>query len=280
MLTVTTEDKSLISMFLGIFLLGSAVPQHPLLPDGVFVIAHRGVVNKECAANSLDSLEETIRRGYTHIEVDVRSTLDGYPVCVHDTGLWRVAKDEAKIEALTLEQLRQRVPEEKAPSFETFCARCENRIDLMPDIKGCPEDQQGVFTERVIQAMAAHGLVENALFIGQGNKLPGLRGCGALVACSPDSEGAEPGRFVFGHAKDFSAETVKQFHDRGLKVVVSINTFHYKPAEAMVRGAEDIRRMLGFKVDGLQIDSVYDTVTPLGEVGDKPGDLETPRKES
>jgi len=50
----------------------------------LMVLAHRGVVTDTIPENSLASLEETIRRGYTHIEVDVRPTKDGHAVVLHD----------------------------------------------------------------------------------------------------------------------------------------------------------------------------------------------------
>jgi len=63
------------------------------------LVAHRGVVTEELQENSLASLEETIRRGYTHIEVDVRATKDGHPVCLHDGNLERTCGVNANVGA-------------------------------------------------------------------------------------------------------------------------------------------------------------------------------------
>ena len=51
----------------------------PALTDGFILVAHRGVVDETFTENGLPSLEEAIRRGYTHVEVDIRSTKDGVP---------------------------------------------------------------------------------------------------------------------------------------------------------------------------------------------------------
>ena len=71
----------------------------------------------------------------------------------------------------------------------------------------------------------------------------------------------EPGSsfFIFNHAADFDREQVDGFHALGLDVVVSINTFHYREGDPIAQGVRDLERMLALGVDGLQIDSVYDT---------------------
>lgn len=231
------------------------------------LVAHRGVVTEELQENSLASLEETIRRGYTHIEVDVRSTKDGHPVCLHDGNLERTCGVNANVGAVTLAELRKLVPEERLPAFETFCARCEGRIDLMPDIKHCAQAVFEMFTERIDAAMTRHELVKDALFIGNKRCAERFRGRSRL------SWGGRPENlrrygidkhpqdfFVFGHADDFDAASVKAFQAMSIPVIVSINLFHYDDVaeDPMAAGNADIERMLEYDVDGLQIDSVYE----------------------
>lgn len=69
------------------------------------LIAHRGVVTDTLKENSLASLAETIRRGYTHIEVDLRMTKDGEIVCLHDNSLRRTTGVSKHINRITLEEL-------------------------------------------------------------------------------------------------------------------------------------------------------------------------------
>ncbi len=249
----------------------ATVPGRKPLPAFVLV-AHRGIVTEELPENSLASLEETIRRGYTHIEVDVRATKDGYPVCLHDGNLARTCGIDLNIGAVTLAELRERVPEERLPSFETFCAKSAGRIDLMPDIKHCPQAVFDAFASRIDAAMTRHGLAQGALFIGDKRCAERFRGRSRM------SWGGSPERtrrqgidtqaedyFIFGHAADFDAATVRAFQDMGIPVIVSINLFHYEGAgDAAALGNADVRRMLQFGVKGLQIDTDFEEAARLG----------------
>lgn len=235
---------------------------------GRILIAHRGVVTDTIPENSLASLEETIRRGYTHIEVDLRSTKDGHAVCLHDNSLRRAAGLSRLVSELTLAELRALAPVETVPDFATFCARCEGRIGLMPDIKEWPPEAEEAFAKSIEQPMIRHGLMENAFFIGK-HAITKRFADRARVSWKPSLEEARasdhirnaPGRhlFIFGHAVAFDAPTVRGFQALGLKVIVSINIFHYlRVGDWEENGNRDVARMIEYGVDGLQIDSVYE----------------------
>jgi hypothetical protein len=237
------------------------------LPEGYILVAHRGVVDDAHPENSLASLEETIRRGYTHVEVDIRITKDGHAVVLHDRTLKRTTGINKDIYRITLAELRELVPEERVPSFETFCARCEGRIDLMPDIKDFPPDLRDALGDSIERSMRKHGLVKNALFIGRKDFKDRFWGEGRVSWRKPideiefDGDAAKnPGKyyFVFGHAVDFNAENVPVYQKLGLQIVVSINLFHYTKGDPVAQGLADVEKMRELGVDGLQIDSEYD----------------------
>lgn len=261
-----THWKALRTVLTVLCLLCAAAPggdTPPPMPTGRhLLIAHRGVVTETIPENSLASLEETIRRGYTHIEVDLRCTRDGRAVCLHDDSLRRAAGSPRAASELTLDELRALAPVEKVPDLETFCARSAGRIALMPDVKDCPEELEAAFAADIERCLAAHGLLDTALFIGRGSVPERFKQAGGFLrAVSPKAAAGTPpaGRFVFGHAKDFDASSIPALQALGLKVVVSINTFHYMGAgDWRKMGAEDVKRMLEYGVDGLQIDSVYE----------------------
>lgn len=254
-------------LLLGACCCGAAAAETLALGDFI-LIAHRGVVTEALPENSLASLEETIRRGYSHIEVDLRGTRDGHAVCLHDDSLRSAAGLSQRVSELTLAELRALVPVEIIPDFATFCARCEGRISLMPDIKSCPPDVEAAFAKSVETAMTRHGLMQKAYFIGKHTITErfaevcrvALRG--KLEAMQNKAEfDRRPGDqyFVFGHAADFDADSVKAFQALGLKVIVSINILHYlQLGNWQEIGNRDVARMLAYGVDGLQIDSVYE----------------------
>lgn len=239
----------------------------PVLPPGFCVVAHRGVVTGDVLENSLQSLELTIARGYSHVEVDVRLTKDGVPVCHHDPDLKRSLGVDAKISALTLAELRAIATADEVPALEAFCARAEGRIDLMVDVKETPEAQRPAMIEGIRAALGKHGLLSDALFIGVPTVgaafIEESRVCwrGSLRRAKeffPPLENPGEHYFIFNHGDDFTAEEVRGFHALGLKVIVSINTQHYMKGDPIAQGRAHIQSMLEYGVDGLQIDSVYD----------------------
>ncbi|NIA14072.1 MAG: hypothetical protein GWP08_08320 [Nitrospiraceae bacterium] len=232
--------------------------------DDLIVVAHRGVVEDGLTENSLASLEETIRRGYTHIEVDICPTKDGRAVCLHDRSLKRIAGVRRFIDEVTLAELRELVPEERVPSLATFAKRCAGRIALMPDVKRCPPAVMDAFVADIESALTENGLMENALFIGRldvGKRFEGRARLAWRVPLKVAQEKRDMPResvFIFNEAADFTQEDVKGFQELGLTVVVSVNTQHYPDKETGAQGREDIVRLLEWGVDGIQIDSIYD----------------------
>jgi len=247
-------------------------------PEKFYLIAHRGgVVDDTLSENSLKGLDEAVRRGYTHIEIDANVTRDGHVVCFHDKNLLRETGIDKNISDLTLEEIKQiRLlrDNEQIPTFEEYCIRAKGRINLMIDIKGV-EDR---YLERVIMeidsGLTRHGLLKDALFITNrvainnqekvcdwflGRARTSLRGslarCKILTAFLP-----EPGRyhFIFNSPKDFTKEMIDEFHRMGFIIIPSVNTSHYKSGDPMKRGLADIEKMFDWGVDGLQIDSCYD----------------------
>jgi glycerophosphoryl diester phosphodiesterase len=135
----------------------------------IMVIAHRGgVVDESHSENSLSSMEEAIRRGYTHVEVDVRLTKDGHVVCFHSDNMKAQTGVDRNISDLTLAEVKKAVltrSNEQIPTFEEYCARIANRINLMVDIKGTSDRFLELYTKQIEHALAGHGLLADTLFI-------------------------------------------------------------------------------------------------------------------
>ena len=78
-------------------------------PQKFILVAHRGgVVDDSLSENSLKAMEEAVKRGYTHIEIDVRITKDGHVVCFHDRNLFRETGVDKNIDDLTLVEIKNR----------------------------------------------------------------------------------------------------------------------------------------------------------------------------
>lgn len=66
----------------------------------VLLLGHRGAVHPTAPENTLAAVERALRQGADGVEVDVRVTADGVPVCHHDLSLERTAADR-RLVALT-----------------------------------------------------------------------------------------------------------------------------------------------------------------------------------
>lgn len=249
-------------------------------PDKFLVIAHRGgVVNDTLSENSMKGLEEAIRRGYTHIEIDANVTKDGHVVCFHDNNLLRETGIDKNITDLTLAEIKQINLEksgESIPTFEEYCIRAEGRINLMVDIKRVDDRDLEKVVKEIDSALTKHGLLKDALFICNripiynqekvcdwflGRALTSWRGSlqkiKILAMARPN-----PGRyhFIFNSPKDFTKDMIDGFHEMGFMVIPSVNIAHYKTGDPQKQGLADIEKMLNWGVDGLQIDSCYDSL--------------------
>ncbi len=108
----------------------------------ILVAAHRGahMGNYE---NSIASTKQSIRLGVDIIEVDVRTTKDGYLVLMHDSKIDRTTTGKGKVEDLTLAEIREvrlkapygRTSEETVPTFEEFLKVTKGKIMVDVDMK-------------------------------------------------------------------------------------------------------------------------------------------------
>jgi glycerophosphoryl diester phosphodiesterase len=232
-------------------------------PSDLMLIAHRGVVTDTLT----ETLEESIRRGYTHIEVDLRMTKDGEIVCLHDNSLKRTTGVAKHINRITLQELYELTTPEIVPTLEMFCKDTKGKIELMPDIKKIPRGKEKEFAGKLEATLSHYGLLYGSLFIGDKSIHPFIKSqtqvsTSASVETVTERIKEDPDyartHFVFGHADDFMAANVKGYQALGLKVVVNINLFHYPAEITQAKGREDVKAMRAFGVDGLQIDSDYD----------------------
>jgi glycerophosphoryl diester phosphodiesterase len=250
-------------------------------PDGrLILVAHRGgVVDKDHSENSLKAMEEAIRRGYTHVEVDARCTKDGRVVCFHENNMKSEAGIDANVSDLTLEEVKKIVltrSKEHIPTFDEYCARCKGRINLMVDVKGVGDLWLETYTRQIDEALQRHGLLENTLFIVNQFPIANQESVAAwflgrakiswraslprTLILRPYIPDPAKYNFVFNSPADFTRQEVDGFHNMGLRIVASVNVDHYrgKPVDPIKQGLEDIKTMLDWGVDGLQIDSCYD----------------------
>jgi glycerophosphoryl diester phosphodiesterase len=91
----------------------------------VLLLGHRGAVTPSCPENTLASVDRALRGGADGVEIDVRLTADGVPVCLHDPGLGRLTGTRTEL----AEVLRADLPSVGGHPIPTL----EEVLDLVGD---------------------------------------------------------------------------------------------------------------------------------------------------
>jgi glycerophosphoryl diester phosphodiesterase len=144
--------KYLTIFILGFTLIGCASVSHKpvkVLPEplhgGVYVVAHRGA-HDGIPENTLAAYESAIEMGVDFVEVDLRTTKDGYIVSVHNKQIDSYVTDgqHGLVSEMTLGQLKQldigsrigpQWSRERIPTFEEILKLCKGRVGIYLDLK-------------------------------------------------------------------------------------------------------------------------------------------------
>jgi glycerophosphoryl diester phosphodiesterase len=146
-------------------------------PGGTFLcFAHRGSSTR-APENTLAAFEAAIKDGADAIEFDVRRTLDGVPVVLHDATLDRTTTGRGPLLGTTLRELRRldagawfaarfrgaRVPT-LAETLDLCCGRAGLNIEMKLD--GLPGGRSGRTAEAQALALAVARVVAQSRFDG------------------------------------------------------------------------------------------------------------------
>jgi glycerophosphoryl diester phosphodiesterase len=105
---------------------------HPFI-----IIAHRGF-HVDVPENTIESLRKAIELGVDYVEVDIRTTLEGVPVVMHDANLERTTDGKGKVSAIStidFRNLKIKGTEISPPTFSSFLMEAKGKINLYLDIK-------------------------------------------------------------------------------------------------------------------------------------------------
>jgi glycerophosphoryl diester phosphodiesterase len=104
------------------------------------ILAHRGDTSSEQPENTVAAVEAALAAGADGVEVDVRLTADGVPVCVHDPDLRRIAGLPHRVAATTYADLRRvRLPGgERVASLDEVVAAAAAAPLLVVDVRHDP----------------------------------------------------------------------------------------------------------------------------------------------
>jgi glycerophosphoryl diester phosphodiesterase len=119
----------------------------------VEVLGHRGWPAAAHPENTLAAVEAAFVAGCSGVEVDVRLTADGEPVCAHDGDLLRVAGRASRIREIDDVALAAiRLPGGHAvPRLREVAASAAGRGRLVLDVK--PDSRRELVADRIVMAL-------------------------------------------------------------------------------------------------------------------------------
>ncbi len=103
------------------------------------IIGHRGRVgHPEEDENTVSAVAAALAEGADGVEVDVRLSADGVPVCVHDRDLWRLTGQRVDVQSLSYAALSRLALRGSVPiaALEALIEHVQDRALLVLDLKG------------------------------------------------------------------------------------------------------------------------------------------------
>jgi glycerophosphoryl diester phosphodiesterase len=236
------------------------------------LIAHRGgVITERSPECSLAAIELAAESGYSMVELDVQSSLDGVPIVFHDRSLLTVCGRLGRTSDYSASELLTFVytgTSQKILSLEIALRKCRALgLGVMLDLKHGREDAP--FLDRVDQLIMRCQLTTAAVSISGSvearEQLKHIMFTPTNGQMSRFNRGENvdlKGTFWFGLPRDLSSTDVARLKACGAYVFPAINTFRYPKEGHRELARKDIKRLVSDGVDGFQIDSIYsDLVT-------------------
>lgn len=138
-----------------------------------FVIGHRGSIYG--IENTVKAVEEADKIGVDFAEIDVQLTKDGVPVVVHDSNLWRLAKEPVNVRDLTLDEIQALTVSDfshkdetaKIPTLEEMLSAAKeapNQIGFLIELK-VNGDEREELAGAVVELVEGYDFGEKAMFM-------------------------------------------------------------------------------------------------------------------
>lgn len=229
-------------------------------PPFPIIIAHRGD-HSVSPENSLQSLEDAIRHGADYVEIDLRTTVDGELIVMHDAKVDRTTTGRGEVGSMTLSQIREltivdphRNPTgHKVPLFSEMLTAAKGRIKVYLDFK---EADVAETWEHIKQAGMEQDVV---VYINRFDQFKSWRQIARqtpLMVSLPDSVTNMPtltrflsnvdAELLDGSVDTYTREMVNYAHRQGRQIWLDVQS----PEE----GPDVWRAATDLGVDGLQTD--------------------------
>lgn len=131
----------------------------------ILTSAHRGEHLRH-PENSLPAIQAAIDAGVDYVELDIRTSSDGYLVLMHDPTVDRMTNGKGAIKDMTLAEIRKldlgarfpgKFPDLQVPTFDEALALAKGKIGIYVDTKSAtPKD--------LIAAIERHDMGDHVMF--------------------------------------------------------------------------------------------------------------------
>jgi len=224
------------------------------------VIAHRGN-HARAHENTLTALQHAIDAGADYAEIDVRRTVDGHYVLMHDRDVERMTDGHGAVARLTLAQIRNlrvqdlsrpQIPADRVPTFEEALQLIKGQINIYLDFK---EGERSVVAKAIRDAGVTRQILvyDGDEAVAEWHRVaPEL----PLIVSLPDDIKTAQQMLQFAKSKDievldgswrgYSAETVQAVQPSGLKIWPDI--------QSAKENADYFKAVLKLGVSGVQTD--------------------------
>lgn len=250
----------------------------------VQIIAHRGgVITPESPECSLAAIRKAVTAGYDAVELDVRASAGHEPIVFHDSTLQRMCGAEKSVEDLpadVVRGIRYSGTDERIASLEESLALCASSgIGVMMEFKASGEIK--LFYQRIKDLLdkyqwegeaPAEPLRNSTIIFPPKEEVKGFfegyapiqQHVGKIREMHREGLRVNELCFIFEQPWTITREEMAEMKDLGVFIVIAINTFQYvrkyrsrRPKGYIKHLEADIRRMIDWGVDALQIDSDY-----------------------
>lgn len=228
------------------------------------ILCHRGAKNY-APENTLAAFKTALELGADGFELDTQLTSDGHVVVFHDPALDRLTNGHGKLSKLSLAELREldlsssfskKFRGEKIPTLEEVFESIGKRAIINIELKNFSKPFDNL-VEKVCEAVRRHGMQKNVLF---SSFLPwNLKKAGRLLPEVPRGLITIKGRWgVWGRSFGFNFGNYDALHpcldDVTAQQVQRVHKLKRKINVWVVNKEDDIRRLVGWGVDGIMTD--------------------------
>ncbi len=234
----------------------------------VVAISHRGE-HLHHPENTMPAFEEAVRVGADYFELDVRTTLDGKLVLMHDGTADRTTNGHGEIAKMSFDEVRaldagNKMPDfagVKVPTFDEALDYARGKINIYVDVKQ-------VSAKDLVEHITAHGMQDHVVIYTGGRVAKELQELNPHLKLMPEARNAEFAQKVVDDlhppvlafdASDFKPDVIAVAVKAGAKIYVD----RLGPADNPTTWQAAIDQ----GADGIQTDRPEELVRYLKEKG-------------